>query len=399
MTTLSVSQRGRNTPTSPIRKLAPYADAAKAKGVHIFHLNIGQPDIPTPREFYVALEAFKERVLAYGPSNGFPFFRQSLEKYYRRCGYSQIEQQDIMVTTAGSEAVLFSIMAVASPGDEIIAFEPFYPNYNGFAQMAGVTLVPVSTDPESGYHLPNRDLIETKISKKTKAILINSPNNPTGTILRRDELDTIKTLAVKHNLFILSDEVYREFVFEGTHTSVLVFPEIAQHAVLMDSLSKRYSACGSRIGCIVSKNSEIMETVLKFGQARLCPPTLEQVGAAALVDEGDKYFKEMLTEYNKRRDTVYEKLMRIPGVHCKRPEGAFYLMVTFPVEDIEDFARWLLTDFQVDGGTTMMAPGPGFYATPGKGRQEARIAYVLNTDDLKKAVHVLDKGLSVYKTK
>ena len=397
MSTPCVSTRGQATPASPIRKLAPYADQAKAKGVKIYHLNIGQPDIPTPPEFYTALQKFDDRVLAYGPSNGLLSFRKSLKNYYHKYGFTQISEDDIMVTTGGSEAVVFSMMAVASPGEEIITFEPFYPNYNGFAHMAGITLVPVSTDPETGYRLSPIERIEEKISSKTRAILICSPNNPTGTILTRKEIEQVETLALKYNFFVLSDEVYREFTFDGKHTGILSFPELSQHAILMDSLSKRYSACGARIGCIVTKNREVMETVLKFGQARLCPPTLEQIGASAVVEAGDKYFTKMLTEYKKRRDAIYQALTDIPEVYCKKPQGAFYMMVTFPVDDIEDFSRWLLTDFTVNGETTMIAPGPGFYATSGKGKQEARIAYVLNTGDLEKAANILKEGLLAYK--
>lgn len=396
MTAPSVSQRGRNTPASPIRKLAPYSEEAKSKGIHVYHLNIGQPDIPTPHEFYDAIHGFNENVLAYNPSDGILKFRHSLERYYHRSGFGHIQTEDIVVSTGGSEAVIFSMLAVTSPGDEIIAFEPFYPNYNGFAHMAGIKLIPVGTQPETGYHLPDREKIEKNITTKTRAILINSPNNPTGSIYTREEIEIIQTLALKNNLFVLSDEVYREFTFDGQHTSILSFPKLSQHAILMDSLSKRYSACGARVGCIVSKNSEVVETVIKFGQARLCPPTLEQIGGSALVDAGDKYFQDMIHEYKIRRDVIYEGLMKIPEIYCKKPQGAFYLMVTFPVDDIENFAQWLLTDFNIDGSTTMMAPGPGFYATQGKGKQEARIAYVLNTEDLKKATHVLKEGLSVY---
>ncbi len=394
----TVSSRGLSTPASPIRKLARYAVDAKARGVKVYHVNIGQPDIPTPPEFFQALHDYSEKVLAYGPSDGIPPYLESLERYYHRCGYADINQDDIMVTTGGSEAIVFTMMAIASPGDEIIVFEPFYPNYNGFSKMAAVDLVPVGTDPEQGYCLPPREAIEEKITSKTRAILICSPNNPTGTIFTKDEMTVIKDLALKHDLFVMSDEVYREFVFEGEHTSILSFPEIAQQAILTDSISKRYSACGARMGCIVSKNADIMGTVLKFGQARLCPPTLGQVGATAVVDAGDKYFGDMVAEYRKRRDVIYDILLEIPGVQCTKPPGAFYMMITFPVDDIEDFARWLLTDFDVDKETTMIAPGPGFYATPGRGGQEARIAYVLNSDDMKKAVNVIKEGLKVYRT-
>lgn len=392
-----ISKRGADTPESPIRKLAPFAEEAIKKGIDILHLNIGQPDINTPQEFFKAVHNFSEKVVAYGPSNGFSWMRESMRDYYLRNGYKHIKSSDIMITTAGSEAVMFSMMATASPGDEIITFEPFYPNYYGFAKMSGIKLVPVATDPEDGYQLPDRKLIEEKITEKTKAVLYCSPNNPTGTILSRDEILTLADIALQHNLFILADEVYREFIFEGEHVSCLSVPEIEDRAVMMDSISKRYSACGARIGTIVSKNRDVMHSVLKFGQARLCPPTLEQTAAAALVENGDKYFPEMLQEYNKRRDIIFKSLMEIPGVFCKKPKGAFYMMVTFPVKDIEDFARWLLTDFSVDGCTVMMAPGPGFYATPGSGKQEARIAYVLNSNHLEKAGHILKKGIEIYK--
>ncbi len=262
--------------------------------------------------------------------------------------------------------------------------------------MAGIRLIPVSTEPETGYHLPDIKQIESKITSKTRAILICSPNNPTGTVYSREEMEQIRDIALKHNLFVLSDEVYREFVFDGSYTGILTFPELLQNAILMDSLSKRYSACGARIGCIVSKNEEIMKTVLKFGQARLCPPTLEQIASTVLVKNGDRYFPDMIEEYKKRRDAIYNLLVEIPGVTCKKPEGAFYLMVTFPVDNIESFSQWLLTDFNIDGETTMMAPGPGFYGTPGRGKQEARIAYVLNIQDTNKAIQIVKEGLSQY---
>jgi len=393
----AISQRGITTPESPIRKLAPYAAQARARGIKVHNVNIGQPDIVTPPEFYQAIREHVDKVLRYGPSNGLPTFTKSLEQYYHRNGYRHIAQKDIMVTTGGSEAIIFSMMAIASPGDEMIVFEPFYPNYNGFSKMAAVNLVPVGTNPETGYNLPPRDTIEEKITPRTRAILICSPNNPTGTILSRDEMSVIRDLALKHDLFVISDEVYREFVFEGVHTSILAFPELSQHAIMADSLSKRYSACGARIGCIVSKNVAIMETTLKFGQARLCPPTLGQVGSTALVDHGDKYFADMIAEYKHRRNTVYETLMQIPGVHCQKPPGAFYVMVTLPVNDVEDFSRWLLSDFDLNGETTLIAPGPGFYATPGRGTHEARIAYVLNSDDLRKATNVIKEALKVYR--
>ncbi len=392
----SISKRGLLTPESPIRKLAVYAEEAKKRGIEVLHLNIGQPDIHTPPEFFESIQNFSGRVLAYGPSNGLPELREKLIDYYHRNGYNNIEQSDIMVTTAGSEAVLFSMMAVASPGEQIITLEPFYPNYNGFARMAGIELVPIATDPNTGYHLPSRDEIEKRISPKTKALLICTPNNPTGTVLTREEMETVESIVYENNLFVICDEVYREFVFEGTHTSILSFPKIEKHTIMTDSLSKRYSACGARIGCIVSKNRDVMDTVLKFGQARLCPPTLEQVAAAAMVESGDRYFKDMIDEYRKRRDFLHSALTRIDGVEVKKPEGAFYMMVTFPVDDIEDFSKWLLSEFEMNGKTTMLAPGPGFYATEGMGKREARIAYVLNVEDLKIAVEIIRRGLEEY---
>ena len=392
----SVSERGRSTPPSPIRKLATYADAAKAQGIRVYHLNIGQPDIPTPPEFFRAVRTFDEKVLEYCPSQGILEFRKKLVAYYHGYGFRDVRLEHLMVTTGGSEGVMFSMMAAASPGEEIITFEPFYPNYAGFAAMAGIRLIPVSTDPQTGYHLPARASIEAKITAKTRALLICSPNNPTGAIYDRNEMEMIRDLALERNLFVLSDEVYREFTFEGQHTGILSFPELSSHAILIDSLSKRYSACGARIGCVVSKNASVMETFLKFGQARLSPPTLEQVGSSLVVESGERYFKGMIDEYRKRRDVLYEELMKIPGVSGIKPQGAFYMMVGFPVKDIEHFCQWLLTDFHVDRETTMMAPGPGFYATPGKGVREARIAYVLNTDDIRKAVSILKLGLVEY---
>ncbi|MCK5146012.1 pyridoxal phosphate-dependent aminotransferase [bacterium] len=395
----TISQRGYLTPASPIRKLAPYAEQAKKKGFKVYHLNIGQPDIETPQEFFNAIHQYEEKVVAYNPSNGIPIFLKQLRDYYHRCNLTHLETEDIMVTTGGSEAIIFSMMAVTSPGDEIITFEPFYPNYNGFASMAGIKIVPVGTDPHDGYRMPSKEDIEKMITEKTKAILICSPNNPTGTVFNHEEMSRIKDIAIKHGLYVLSDEVYREFAFENPAISILSFPELADHAIVMDSLSKRYSACGARIGCIVSKNTEFMQTVLKFGQARLCPPTLEQIGSAAVVEVGDKYFDDMLEEYKQRRNVLYDGLMQIEGVEVKKPGGAFYMMVTFPVKDIEDFTRWLLADFDDNGETVMMAPGPGFYATTGRGSQEARIAYVLNQTDLLRAVEILKKAVKTYNCK
>jgi len=333
--------------------------------------------------------------LAYGNSKGSQQFLSGLVQYYKRKGI-QVEEKDIQVTTGGSEAIIFAMICVADVGDEIMVFEPFYTNYNGFAQMADVNLVPITLQAENGFHLPSREKMEEKITSRTRAILICSPNNPTGTVYTREEMEMIAGTCKKYNLFVLSDEVYREFIYEGTHTSIMHIEGISDRAVLLDSISKRYSACGARIGCLVSKNQEVMDAALRLGQARLCSPSIEQFGATSALAIEDEYFEKMAAEYKRRRDTTYEELMKIPEVVCLKPSGAFYIMAKLPVKDIEDFARWMLTDFSLDGETTMIAPGPGFYATPGKGQDEARIAYVLNVEDLRRAIRILAKGIETY---
>jgi aspartate aminotransferase len=393
-----VSQRAKDMPLSPIRKLVPLADAAKKRGIKIYHLNIGQPDIPTPLEFMNAIRNYDKKVLEYGNSKGDLNFIAGLVKYYERRGI-EVEAKDIQVTTGGSEALIFAMICVANVGDEIIVFEPFYTNYNSFARMADVKLVPLTLQAENGFHLPPREKIEEKITPKTRAVLICSPNNPTGTVYTQKEMEMIGEMCKKHNLFVLSDEVYREFIYEGKHTSIMHIEGLSDRAILLDSISKRYSACGARIGCLVSKNEEVMSAALRLGQARLCSPSIEQFGATAALSIKDEYFEEMAIEYKRRRDTVYEGLMKISGVVCLKPSGAFYIMAKLPVKEIEDFARWMLTDFSLDGETTMIAPGPGFYATPGKGGDEARIAYVLNVDDLRKAMRILAKGIEIYNEK
>jgi aspartate aminotransferase len=395
MTTPKISKRAKDMPPSPIRKLVPLADAAKKRGIKIYHLNIGQPDIPTPPEFMNAVRNYNEEVLAYGNSKGSQKFLSGLVQYYKRRKIL-VEEKDIQVTTGGSEALIFAMLCVAGVGDEIIVFEPFYTNYNSFAQMADVKLAPLTLQAENGFHLPSKEKIEEKITSKTRSILICSPNNPTGTVYTKEEMEMIAQICKEHNLFVLSDEVYREFVYEGTHTSILNIEGISDRAILLDSISKRYSACGARIGCLVSKNEEVMSAALRLGQARLCSPSIEQFGATAALTIQDDYFEKMAEEYKRRRDTVYDELMKIPGVVCLKPSGAFYIMAKLPVKDIEDFARWMLTDFNLDSETTMIAPGPGFYATPGRGQNEARIAYVLNVDDLKKAMKILAKGIQTY---
>ena len=392
---LTLSHRAGLMPASPIRKLVPLGDAAKKRGVHVYHLNIGQPDIETPPEFFDAVRGYQEKVVAYGNSQGMAVFIDSIIGYYASLRIP-LTQKQVLITTGGSEAITFAMMAVAEPGDEIIVFEPFYTNYNGFAIMGGITLVPIETKAEEGFHLPLADVIEAAITPRTRAIVLCNPNNPTGTVLRDDELARIGDIALRRGLYVLSDEVYREFVYEGEATSMLAMPGLEQHVIVMDSLSKRYSLCGGRMGCIISRNEALMEVFLRFGQARLCTASLEQIGSAALVDAGAKYFAPMISEYRARRDATYEELMNIPGVVCRKPSGAFYIMAKLPVADVEAFASWMLTDFQMDGATTMVAPGPAFYATPGRGLDEIRIAYVLNADDCRTAVRILARGIETY---
>jgi aspartate aminotransferase len=398
MSKARISQRAKAMPASPIRKLVPLSDEAKARGIKVYHLNIGQPDIPTPPEFMNAIRNYDQVVLAYGNSKGEASYLKGLAGYYKRVGID-LEPRDIQVTTGGSEAIIFGMVCVAGVDDEIIVFEPFYTNYNGFAMMAEVKLVPVTLRAENGFHLPAREAIERLVTPRTRAILACSPNNPTGTVYTREEMDMLAGICRERNLFLLSDEVYREYIYEGRHTSVMHLADMSDRAILLDSVSKRYSACGARIGCLASRNPEVMDAVLRMGQARLCSPSIEQAGAAAALQLGDAYYEGMAGEFRRRRDVVYEELMKIPGVVCLKPSGAFYIMAKLPVKDAEDFARWMLTDFNVDGATTMVAPGPGFYATPGKGCDEARIAYVLNVDDLRQAMRILARGIEAYNSR
>ncbi|MBD3168120.1 MAG: aminotransferase class I/II-fold pyridoxal phosphate-dependent enzyme [candidate division Zixibacteria bacterium] len=390
-----LSQRAMAMPASPIRKLVPHADAAKERGIKVYHLNIGQPDIPTPDSFWNAVKNYDTDVLAYGHSQGLPSYRKKLAKYYQKVGYD-VQPDNIVVTTAGSEAIIFCMMALCSPGEELVVPEPFYTNYNGFAVMSSVHLVPITCKAEDGFHLPPKEEIAKLITDKTRGIVYCSPNNPTGAVFTRDELQGLADLAREHNLFLMADEVYREFIYEGEHTSVFELEGIDQQAIILDSISKRYSACGARVGCIVTRNNELVEKLIRFGQARLCPPTLEQAGAEAALDEGDEYFEETMNEYKKRRDVVYDILMQIPDVVCLKPSGAFYIMAKLPVDNADAFAQWMLTDFSYENATTMIAPGSGFYATPNVGLDEARIAYVLNVDDLRKAMETLKLGIEAY---
>ncbi|SYZ73292.1 conserved hypothetical protein [Candidatus Zixiibacteriota bacterium] len=392
---ISISRRGSALPPSPIRKLIPLADQAKRKGVKIYHLNIGQPDIETPPIFWRAVKNYANKVLAYGNSQGMTEYLDKLSAYYRRRDL-EIKPNEIIVTTGGSEAIIFAMTITCEPGEEIIVFEPFYTNYNGFAIQAGIKLVPITTHAEDGFHIPPDEIIQKSISSRTKGILYCNPNNPTGTVYTSSELERLKNLAIKHNLFLMADEVYREFIYEGKHISIMSLQGIDDRAIMLDSISKRFSACGARVGNLVTRNPEIYRAALHLGQARLCSPTLEQVGASAAYDLGEDYFRQVIEEYRQRRDTVYEGLMKIPGTVCLNPGGAFYIMAKLPVDDAEKFASFLLTDFNYEGRTVMVAPGPGFYASPGKGQSECRIAYVLKTDDLKDAMDLLRRGVEAY---
>lgn len=398
VTKIGISKRGSIMPPSPIRKLIPYAEQAKKRGIHVYHLNIGQPDIETPPEFWQAVKDYSNKVLAYGNSQGMAGYLDQLSLYYKRCGLD-IKPDQIIVTTGGSEAIIFAMTAICDPGEEIIVFEPFYTNYNGFAVQAGIKLIPLTTRAEEGFHLPKPAEIESKINRKTRGIMYCNPNNPTGTLYTKEEIYALRDLALKHNLYLLADEVYREYIYEGEYLSVMALAGIEDRAIMLDSISKRFSACGARVGNLATRNKEIYMASLHMGQARLCSPTLEQVGAAAAYSLRDDYFRKMIEEYRCRRDVVYDGLMKIEGTICIKPNGAFYIMAKLSIDSAEDFAKFMLTDFNYDGKTVMVAPGPGFYASPNKGRSECRIAYVLNTGDLKDAMDILKRGVEAYNSK
>jgi len=392
----TLSNRGIEMPSSPIRRLVPFADQAIAEGKHVYYLNIGQPDIKTPDTFVNSVKAMDMSVVAYGPSAGLMPLRKKFSEYYERFNIDA-RPTEILITTGGSEAIIFTLMTIADPGDEIIIPEPFYTNYNGFAIEAGVNIVPVRSTIEEDFQLPPIDSIREKITSKTRAIMICNPNNPTGYVYSQKEMEALRDIVLENDIFLLTDEVYREFVYEGAdHVSAMHLKGIEDRVVMMDSVSKRYSACGARIGMIVSKNKEIIESALKFGMARLCPPSIEQVGCTAAVDTPEIYFKEVIAEYIDRRDTMVSLLRKIPGVICPMPKGAFYLVCQLPVDNADKFAQWLLTDFHVNNETMMMAPADGFYSTSGLGKNQVRIAYVLNVEDIKKAIHILSEALKVY---
>jgi len=393
---MKVSKRGGMLPPSPIRKLKPFADAALAKGKKIYSLNIGQPDVETPPEMRNVLKNIDKKIIAYGPSQGLAEYQDALIKYYGHHGIS-LERKDIIVTTGGSEAITMALTVCCDPGDEVLVPEPFYTNYNGFSIAAGVRLCPVTTSLETNWELPEIEEIEALITPKTRALMICNPNNPTGKVYDRAELGKLAHLAKKHGLFILSDEVYREFIFnEEKHVSLLDFEDMHEHVIMMDSISKRFSGCGLRIGAFVSRNREAMKAALSFAQARLCPPTIDQLIAVPSADLGQKYFDKMVTEYKNRRDAVITGLNAMDGVEFQVPDGAFYIIVRLPVEDAEDFVMWMLTSFDVDNETVMLAPAQGFYSTPGLGRDQVRIAFVLDVEKTKRAMSILKKGLETY---
>ncbi len=393
---MKLSGRSVVMPASPIRKLAPLADAAKKHGIHVYHLNIGQPDIETPREFFDALSKFDSKVLAYGPSGGIVQLRLAIVDYLAGYGID-VDLDEVWVTTGGSEAIQFAFWATTDPGDEVIVFEPFYTNYNGYAAATGVKLVPVHLSIDNDFRLPPREEIEKLITPKTKAILICTPNNPTGTILSKEEMFVLGQIVRDNDLYLISDEVYREFVYDSKeHSSALTLPDIDDRVIVTDSISKRFSACGARVGFVVSRNKELMSAMLKFAQARLCPPTLEQYGALACFRNMHRFMKPMISEYDRRRKVLTEELSKIPGVTVPTPEGAFYTVVKLPVEDAEHFAAWLLTDFSRERKTVMVAPAAGFYATKGAGKDEVRIAYVLEEKALRDAIKLLGEALKAY---
>jgi len=394
---LDISQRAQEAQFSPIRKFVPYLEEVKKKGIKVFELHIGQPDLPTPKEILKEIRNFREKIIAYTPSDGILKVRAAWQEYYKSVGIN-LDLSEIIVTIGGSEAILFTFAAISNPGEEIIVFEPFYTNYNGYASVAGIKLVPLRTLAKTGFRLPNQKEIEKKITSRTKGILICNPNNPTGTVYSKKELKMIINIAKKYNLFILSDEVYREFVYDGEkHYSIMDFPKARARAIILDSVSKRFSACGVRIGCLVSKNKKVIEAATKFAQARLSSPMVEQLAVIPLLKNSQKYTRKIALEYKKRRDTVFEALKKIPGVKCLKPKGAFYITVKLPIKDSDHFAKWLLTEFSFQGKTVMVAPASGFYATAGLGKDEIRIAFVLSSWKLKEAMNILKIALKEYK--
>lgn len=392
----NISNKGRNMPESPIRKLVPFAEAAVKKGKKIYQLNIGQPDIETPKAALAAVKSNDIDVLSYSHSAGFESYRTKLAQYYRKNDIP-VDAQDIIISTGGSEALMFAMGSITDPGDEVIIPEPFYANYNGFATASGVQIVPIKGSIENNFSLPAISEFEKLITDKTRAILLCNPGNPTGYLYTREEIQQLADLALKHDLFIVADEVYREFAYDGVkHHSIMSIPGLEQHAIMVDSVSKRYSMCGARIGCLVSKNLEVMRAAMKFAQARLSPPTFAQIAAEAALDTPDEYFDEVNKEYTERRNLLIEGLESIPGVKVAKPKGAFYCIAELPVENTDNFSQWLLESFDYNNETVMIAPAAGFYSTPNTGLNQVRIAYVLKKENLERAIEILKIALKEY---
>jgi aspartate aminotransferase len=392
---LQISKRGIEMPASPIRKLVPFAEAAKKRGTKVYHLNIGQPDIETPKMVLDAVRHSDFKVLEYSHSAGNESYRKKLVGYYKSVGIDVNEKQ-IIITTGGSEAILFGFMACLDAGDEVIIPEPFYANYNGFAVEAGVSVVPITSHIENGFALPPIEAIEAKITARTKAIVICNPNNPTGYLYSASEMEQLKNIILKHDLYLFSDEAYREFCYEGTQISALHLTGVDEHVVIMDTISKRYSACGGRIGAFITKNQALLDATMKFAQARLSPPSFAQIAGEAAIDLPANYFDDTKAEYKSRRDLIVTRLNAMEGVFCPNPGGAFYAMAKLPIDDADKFCQWLLEDFAFENQTVMLAPATGFYGTPGLGKQEVRLAYVLNLEDINKSMDCLEAALKVY---
>lgn len=391
-----ISKKGLAMPESPIRKLVPYAEAAKERGVHVFHLNIGQPDIETPKVALNAIRNFKENVVAYSHSAGNLSYRKKLVEYYKDNNI-KITANDIIIGAGASEAILFAMQSCMDEGDEIIIPEPFYANYNGFATNAGVKVIPINSNIEDGFALPPIADFEKAVSKKTKAIMLCNPNNPTGYLYSKEELEVVRDLVKKYDLFLISDEVYREFTYDGhKHFSVMNLEGLEENVILIDSVSKRYSACGFRIGAMISKNKELMATAMKFAQARLSPPSFGQVAAEAALDTPKEYFDKVMKDYIARRNIVYDRINKMKGAFCPKPLGAFYVVAKLPIDNSDKFCQWLLEDYDLSNNTVMLAPATGFYASPDKGKNEVRISYVLNTKDLDESMDVLEEALKDY---
>jgi aspartate aminotransferase len=392
----SISEKGKLMPASPIRRLVPYSEEAKRKGRIVYHLNIGQPDIHTPEIALNALRNINLKVIEYSHSAGNESYRLKLATYYRKIGIN-IDHTEILITTGGSEAILFALMSCVNPGEEVITPEPFYANYNGFATTAGIKIVPVTSYIKEDFALPPIHDIEKKITSKTKGIIICNPNNPTGYLYSKEELLHLKEIVRKHDLFLFSDEAYRDFCYDGAeHFSAMNLEGIDNNVIMLDSVSKRYSECGVRIGALITRNKAVFSTALKFAQARLSPPGIGQIIGEASIDTPEEYFKEVNREYTARRNFMVEALNKIQGVYCPKPKGAFYTVVKLPVDDADTFAQWLLEEFEYNNQTVMVAPASGFYSTPGSGKNEVRIAYVLKIDDLKNAMETLAEALKVY---